>query len=672
MPEAIKKAVRKRGSKKADVSERIIMPSFNEKFHPFLNEKLDPAQVRGLLQSAFTGDPQSLNDLYSIMEDTWPRLAKNLHEIKKAASRAQYIVQPFAEQGKEPTTSAQEKAEFVRYVIDNMRPVPKRNENGFEDMIYDLCDAVGKGISIQEIMWDVQDGKICPKSSYWVHPKYWGYDSSGTEIMLRNIGTGGGGAGGYVEMPDAKFLVGRYKTRSGNPLTYGFSRVLAFWWSGMIFGRQWLMRYAQIFGIPLRVAKYGKNLSENDRTSLEAWLRDLAAAGYAMIPEGSEVQLLEAAKGGTDNPQNHLINVADRVCDILILGQTLTTDVGDSGSRALGDVHATVRLDNLQDACNWASQNVNDQIIRRTIALNYGNTDEVPYLETKFESAEDPVQMATRDQILISMGMELPQDQIYERHKIRIPEIGEAVIKQSVPEPSFFGKDTIQAKEINADLNDPFRLPKGEKKKFGVYVKNDKGNTVLVKFGDPNMEIKRDDDQNRKNFRSRHNCDDAGPKWKPRYWSCKMWEKGKTVQDVLDASEWTGLIEDEPDDCGCGNDSLVQAKGIPAQNDRLVDAVMESITGVSAEWLAPARPAFAKVMSMAMNESIDDAKVIEAIGELAESMPELFDTLDQDALQGSLESAMGAAAANGAFDRLQSFTEEFPDDRSANRDPEKS
>ena len=53
-------------------------------------------------------------------------------------------------------------------------------------------------------------------------------------------------------------------------------------------------------------------------------------------------------------------------------------------------------------------------------------------------------------------------------------------------------------------------------------------------------------------------------------------------------------------------------------------------------------------------------------------MPELFDSLDQDALQGSLESAMGAAAANGAFDRLQSFTEEFPDDRSANRDTENS
>ena len=41
-------------------------------------------------------------------------------------------------------------------------------------------------------------------------------------------------------------------------------------------------------------------------------------------------------------------------------------------------------------------------------------------------------------------------------------------------------------------LNDPFRLPSGSNKKFGVYVKNEKGNVVKVTFGDPNMEIKRD------------------------------------------------------------------------------------------------------------------------------------------------------------------------------------
>lgn len=86
-------------------------------------------------------------------------------------------------------------------------------------------------------------------------------------------------------------------------------------------------------------------------------------------------------------------------------------------------------------------------------------------------------------------------------------------------------------------LNKPFRLPKGDRKKFGVYVKNDKGNIVIVKFGDPNMEIKRDDPARRKSFRARHNCENPGPKTKARYWSCKMWEKKKSVKDYLSKGE---------------------------------------------------------------------------------------------------------------------------------------
>tara|TARA_A100001201_G_scaffold14653_2_gene17808 strand:- start:379 stop:2172 length:1794 start_codon:yes stop_codon:yes gene_type:complete len=78
-------------------------------------------------------------------------------------------------------------------------------------------------------------------------------------------------------------------------------------------------------------------------------------------------------------------------------------------------------------------------------------------------------------------------------------------------------------------LNKPFRTS-GASKKFGVYTKNEKGNVVLVRFGDPNMEIKRDDPERRKNFRSRHNCDNPGPKWKARYWSCRQWRGGKKVE----------------------------------------------------------------------------------------------------------------------------------------------
>ena len=75
------------------------------------------------------------------------------------------------------------------------------------------------------------------------------------------------------------------------------------------------------------------------------------------------------------------------------------------------------------------------------------------------------------------------------------------------------------------------KVMRGDVKKFKVYVKNDKGNVVKVNFGDPNMEIKRDDPERRKSFRARHNCDNPGPKWKARYWSCKMWSSQK-VSDI--------------------------------------------------------------------------------------------------------------------------------------------
>jgi len=84
--------------------------------------------------------------------------------------------------------------------------------------------------------------------------------------------------------------------------------------------------------------------------------------------------------------------------------------------------------------------------------------------------------------------------------------------------PSQINEADYQGKTVT--LNKPVR---GGSKKFYVYTKNEKGNVVKVSFGDPNMEIKRDNPARRRSFRARHNCDNPGPKWKARYWSCKKW-----------------------------------------------------------------------------------------------------------------------------------------------------
>tara|TARA_R100000008_G_scaffold84344_1_gene71512 strand:+ start:1829 stop:3070 length:1242 start_codon:yes stop_codon:yes gene_type:complete len=143
--------------------------------------------------------------------------------------------------------------------------------------------------------------------------------------------------------------------------------------------------------------------------------------------------------------------------------------------------------------------------------------------------------------------------------------------------------DEILAEKEKKTLNKPFRTPKGPKK-FSVYVKNEKGNVVKVNFGDPNMEIKRDDPNRRKNFRARHNCDNPGPKTKARYWSCRQWRGGKKVEASIQSTvdneyEWDGetifnhdellamnpelasVTEEvtEKDDCGCEECSCEEA-----------------------------------------------------------------------------------------------------------------
>jgi hypothetical protein len=74
------------------------------------------------------------------------------------------------------------------------------------------------------------------------------------------------------------------------------------------------------------------------------------------------------------------------------------------------------------------------------------------------------------------------------------------------------------------------KIMQGDIKKFKVYVKNDKGKVVKVNFGfggksakGKRMVIKKNNPERRRSFRARHNCDNPGPRWKPRYWACRTW-----------------------------------------------------------------------------------------------------------------------------------------------------
>lgn len=81
--------------------------------------------------------------------------------------------------------------------------------------------------------------------------------------------------------------------------------------------------------------------------------------------------------------------------------------------------------------------------------------------------------------------------------------------------------DEAEYQGRNVQLGKPMA---GDVKKSKVYVKGPKGNVVKVNFGDKKMKIKKSNPARRKSFRARHNCDNPGPRWKARYWSCRAWE----------------------------------------------------------------------------------------------------------------------------------------------------
>jgi hypothetical protein len=130
-------------------------------------------------------------------------------------------------------------------------------------------------------------------------------------------------------------------------------------------------------------------------------------------------------------------------------------------------------------------------------AVKQGDEYKVKELEDRIEKTMDHISVTGRP---VMGGDGEPIDP-------RKPWAGE-----SVQEAEYQGRKVPLGKPMQGDV-----------KKSKVYVKNAKGNVVKVNFGDKNMTIKKNNPERRKSFRARHNCDNPGPKWKARYWSCRAW-----------------------------------------------------------------------------------------------------------------------------------------------------
>lgn len=386
--------------------------------------RMTPDEVRFILQGAIGGNFKLQWELFDMMEDTWPRLQKNLSEVRRAAARTTFAVQPYCRKGEEPTDSARERAETVDAGLQNWRPVPGTLELSFESALFNALDCHGKGLSVLELTWQRCMDGILPRCAHFLPASHYGWNAAGTELGL-TIGTGA--AATWQPFAPSQFLVGVWEGRSGAPGQTALLRCLAPYWCGITFGWEWLLNNAQIFGVPLRWATYDSS-QPHILPQLQTMLANLGAAGWAAFPSGTDLQFKEAVQRASDNPQVFVQTLADKYCDLVILGQEAS---GESKAAGLGngaaDLHASVRADRLQDAVQWCADLLNYQLVPAILRINYGDESEPPKIVPADAAESDPKMKAERD-VQLSQIAALPLRWFYERHGIPVPEEGEETV----------------------------------------------------------------------------------------------------------------------------------------------------------------------------------------------------------------------------------------------------
>jgi phage gp29-like protein len=251
-------------------------------------------------------------------------------------------------------------------------------------------------------------------------------------------------------------LIGIWQQGGIHPIHCGNLRSLTKHWLGAIYGMGWLMQYAQLFGIPWRHIE--TDGSADAMQKAQDLLEGIGSSGAAVTGPNVKLSVLEGVSGSAATmPQSHLMDVADRACDILMLGQTLTTDVGSSGSRALGDVHANVRSEVLQSVATWVSNIFTNQLIPAIVRLNFGAvpSEDMPYATLEIPVPKDQKATAERIKILTEIGLPMSSKWVYEELGIPEPQEGEMLLTQQGTAPAADPADDLVVDPADDMVVDP-------------------------------------------------------------------------------------------------------------------------------------------------------------------------------------------------------------------------
>ncbi|MGH8021143.1 MAG: phage portal protein family protein, partial [Opitutaceae bacterium] len=166
----------------------------------------------------------------------------------------------------------------------------------------------------------------------------------------------------------------------------------------------------------------------------------MGTAAWGSFPAGTKLELVSGATpgvAGANEPTERLMSLADTACDRLFLGATLTTTAGDRGSYAMASVHREIELDLYENYAAYVIDVINNQLISSIVALNWGNTEELPFLEVELQRPAKDQALVERDRILFQeMRLPVSTQWLYDRHKVPAPGPGDDLYMPRAHEPT--------------------------------------------------------------------------------------------------------------------------------------------------------------------------------------------------------------------------------------------
>lgn len=327
--------------------------------HP--SRGLTPQRLAAILLEAEEGDATRYLELAEDMEE------KDLHYLAQLGTRKRAISQLVI-----TVVAASDTAEDVA-AADLVRDFLGRDD--LEDVLFDILDAIGKGYSVCEILWETSAREWMPRDLVWRDPRWFAFDpTDGVSLRLRE-------GAELLPLTAYKYILHVHRAKSGLPIRGGLARAAAWGYLFKNYAVKDWVAFAEVFGQPYRVGKYHPSATPEDRSKLLRAVASIGSDAAAIIPEGMMIEFVEAARSGSVDLYERLSSFLDAQISKAVLGQTLTSDVSSNGgSRALGEVHNEVRRDIMRSDARQLAAALNRSLVRPLVDLNRGPRQNYPRL----------------------------------------------------------------------------------------------------------------------------------------------------------------------------------------------------------------------------------------------------------------------------------------------------